>query len=130
MASVASGHVLGFDTRTKSQVFDSGSIPGGVDGTAAGTGRFANELFVNTNSGTLYEINLTTGLQTLIASGGTRGDFVTVDTTTDTLMITQSDRMMRVSGASFVSVPEPSPVLLGAAGLGLAWLVRRLLSRR
>jgi hypothetical protein len=113
-AALENGHVVGYSIATKAQVFDSGFIPGGVDGTAAGAGPvFSNDLFVNTNSGTVYEINLTTNAQTLIAQGGSRGDFVTVDPTNDTLLLTQTDNVVRLSGAQFTSVPEPSPLALG-----------------
>ncbi len=116
------GHLLGFRVSTGALVFDSGFIPGGVDGTAAGAGLFSNYVFANTNSGTLYEINLTTLSQTLIATGGSRGDFVTVDSTNNTLLITQTDRIQRLNGATF-TVPEPGAIALllagGMAGMGL-----------
>jgi len=122
------GHILGFDTTTKLQVFDSGSI-GGVDGTAIGTGLFAGYAFANTNFGQLYEVNLTTKALTLIGTGGSRGDFVTVDPTDDTLLITQSDRILRIHGASF-AIPEPSSVVLLALGaVGLAASGRRYARR-
>ena len=120
-------HILGFDTTTKAQVFDSGAIPGSADGTAVGAGPFAGFIFANTNSGQLFEINLTTMAQTLIATGGSRGDFVTVDPATNTLLITQTDRIQRLNGASFV-VPEPSSIALigiGLAGLAVARLRRK-----
>jgi hypothetical protein len=111
--AVLNGHILGWSTATGAQVFDSGFISGGPDGVAVGTGAFAGELLVNTNGGNLYEINETTLAQALIATGGSRGDFVTVDPTNGTFLITQSDRIMRLSGPS--SVPEPSSIwLLGA----------------
>src|SRR5262249_16652854 len=113
------GRILGFNILTKAQVFDSGPIPGGVDGTAAGTGPiFSNFIFGNTNSGQVFEVNLTTSVQTLIATDGSRGDFVTVDPTNNTLLLTQTDTMVRLSGASFTIVPEPTSALL--LGLGLA----------
>ena len=121
-AASGNGHVYGFDTQTKAQVFDSGAISGGIDGTAAGTGTFSNSLFVNTNSGTLWEINLTTLSQTLIATNGSRGDFVTVDPLNDTLLITQTDRIIRLNGGHFTT-PEPSSVL--AIGVGIAFAARR-----
>jgi hypothetical protein len=117
-------HILGFNTTTKAQVFDSGVIPGGADGTAVGAGLFSGFIFANTNNGQLFEINLTTSAQTLIATGGSRGDFVTVDTSNDTLLITQTDRILRLNGAAFV--PEPGSVAMLASGaIGLLVLGRR-----
>jgi sugar lactone lactonase YvrE len=125
-AALSNGHVVGYDIASKAQVFDSGFIPGGPDGTAAGAGPvFSNYVFANTNSGDVVEVNLTTNVQTTIATGGSRGDFVTVDPTNDTLLLTQSDRIDRLSGAQFISVPEPSSLVLGGA-LGLLVLGARL----
>jgi len=124
------GHILGWRAITGVQVFDSGIIPGGPDGTAIGAGLFAGELFVNTNGGQLIEINQATLAQTVLGTGGSRGDFVTVDTTNDTLLITQTDRILRLTGAQFTTVPEPGYMGLLACGLaGLAVLRRRRVSR-
>ena len=113
----SSGHVLGFDTVTGKQVFDSGFIPNGPDGTAVGTGPlFSNYLFVNTNGGTVVEINLTTFAQTTIATGGSRGDLVSVDASTNTLLLTQTNSIIRLSGASF-AVPEPASLLMAVTAL-------------
>ena len=98
-------HVLGFDITTKAMVFDSGAISGGVDGIAVGKGPVAGNLFVNTNGGTVVEVNLATAAQTLIASGGSRGDFVTVDPNNGTLLLTQSDRIMRLVPGVF-AIPQ------------------------
>jgi hypothetical protein len=124
------GHILGWSTTTGLQVFDSGFIPGGPDGTAIGAGLFAGELFVNTNSGQVFEIDQTTLAQTLIATGGTRGDFVTVDTTNDTLLLTQTDRIIRLNGATFTTAPEPGYFgLIGCALAGLLLVRQRRASR-
>ena len=62
-----------------------------------------------------------------IATGGSRGDFATVDPSTNTLMLTQTDSIIRLSGASF-TIPEPASVVLMvtalAVGLGF-WALRR-----
>ena len=125
-AATGTGHILGFNIATGAQVFDSGNIGTSIDGTAAGSGAFANLIFANLNDGRLIEINLTTLAQTVIGTGGSRGDFVTVDPSNNTLLITQSDRILRLSGASFVAVPEPgSFVLMGLGSLCVLGLFRR-----
>jgi PEP-CTERM motif len=119
------GHIVGFSTATGAQVFDSGGIPGGPDGTAIGlSGTIANELFVNTNGGTVVEVDLSTLAQSTILTGGSRGDFVTVDPITNTLLITQTDSILRltpISGGFTGGVPEPSTwamMILGFMGVG------------
>ncbi len=97
--------VEGFNVTTKALVFESGTIAGGPDGIALGTGPVAGNLFVNTNGGTVVEVNLATAAQTIIASGGSRGDFVTVDPNNGTLLVTQSDRIMRLVPGVFVIPP-------------------------
>lgn len=125
-AAYGTGHIVGFDVLTGAQVFDSGYIGSGVDGTAAGSGAFSNLLFANLNNGKLIEIDLTTHAQTVIGIGGSRGDFVTVDPSNNTLLITQSDRILRLTGASFTAVPEPgSLVLMGLGSLLTLGLFRR-----
>lgn len=126
------GHIKGFDTTSGMQVFDSGAIAGGPDGTAIGlTGAIANELFVNTNGGTVVQIDLNTLAQTTILTGGSRGDFVTVDPLTDSLLITQTDSLLRltpINGTFTGSVPEPSTwamMIIGFAGISFLAYRRR-----
>jgi streptogramin lyase len=124
------GHILGFDTTSKAQVFDSLLIPDGADGAALGFGSIAGNVFANTNGGTVYEVNLTTKAQTLIANNGSRGDFVAIDPN-GTLLLTQTDRIIRLtaSGGGFVpptGVPEPASIIsLSLGGLALAGYVWR-----
>jgi hypothetical protein len=117
-AKDVTGHIFGFNTTTKAQVFDSGFIPGGIDGIAVGTGLFSGLIFANTNGGTVVEVNLNTLAQTTIATGGSRGDFATVDPSTNTLLLTQTDSIVRLNGASF-TIPEPSSLVLGGLALVL-----------
>jgi hypothetical protein len=118
-ANGSTGHLLGYRISDGALVFDSGFIPGGIDGSALGAGPLFGNIYVNTNSGTVVEVNLTTGQQTLIATGGSRGDFVTVDPYNNTLLLTQTDRVLRLNG-TFGTAPEPSTLVLGSLGaLGL-----------
>jgi hypothetical protein len=106
-ADITGHHVLGFDTTSKAQVFDSGAISF-VDGIAVGSGVLAGKIFANTNFGELWEVDLASSAQTLIASGGSRGDFVTADPSDGTLLVTQSDRILRLhppAGGSFGNGP-------------------------
>ncbi|WP_435011411.1 PEP-CTERM sorting domain-containing protein [Tundrisphaera lichenicola] len=121
------GHIIGISTLTGAKVFDSGAIGVGIDGTAVGTGSLSGNIFANFNDGKVIEINLKTLAQTTIATGGSRGDFVTVDPN-GTLLLTQTDSIIRLtapSGGGF-AVPEPSSVAMLAVGcLGSLIAVRR-----
>jgi hypothetical protein len=90
-----SNRVQGYDVLTGNTVFTSPVLVG-TDGTALGAGTVAGNIFVNTNFGELWEVNLTTGVPTLVANGGSRGDYVNVDPTNGTLLVTQTDSIMRL----------------------------------
>src|SRR5262249_23334883 len=77
-AARSDGHIIGLDSTDAGVVFDSGSIGGTPDGTAEGTGPLAGNLFVNTNNGRIVEVDLATHAQTVVASNGSRGDFIKV----------------------------------------------------
>ncbi len=114
--------IIGFDVGTGTQVFDSGFIAGDPDGTAVGFGSLAGNLFVNTNGGTVVEINLATSAQTVIASGGSRGDLISVDPSNNSLLLTQSDSVLRLTaplGSGFGPSATPEPSSLTLAGMGL-----------
>jgi hypothetical protein len=124
-AAGKNGHLIGFNTTTKAQVFDAGVL-NSLDGTAVGTGPiFGGLIFANTNDGRLIEINTTTLAQTLIASGGSRGDYVSIDPTNDTLLIIQTDSILRLKGASFLTTPEPSTILMACFAVPMVALVAR-----
>ncbi len=126
----ASDRILGFRISDGLQVFDSGHINGGPDGTALGNGTLTGDLFVNTNAGQLLEYNLTgTPVGTVLGTNGSRGDFVTVDPN-GTLLLTQTDRILRLTaptGGGFGNTPEPGPIaMLLAGGLtGAGFFIRR-----
>ena len=102
---------------------------GSPDGTGVigGTGSFAGDLVSNGNDGNVYLIDKTTGAATLIASDGTRGDYVGVDGTDGSLFLSQSTEEFKLgcgAGCGFVgvgSVPESSTwamMIVGFAGVG------------
>jgi hypothetical protein len=134
-AATDSNSVTGFDAHSGAVVFGPVFIPGMPDGVALGTGSLLGNLFVNTNGGTLVEVNVATLSQTVIASGGTRGDLVYVDPHDDSLLLTQTDSILRLTaptGGGFLlpaPVPEPSSLILlglGVAALGgYAWRQRK-----
>jgi DNA-binding beta-propeller fold protein YncE len=132
VAATGTGHILGFDTATGASVFDSGLIQGGIDGLAVGTGQFANLIFANLNNGSLIEVDILTKQQTVIADGGSRGDFVAIDPNDGTLLLTQTDQILRLSGATFLpaieAAPEPATITLFVVGvtcvLAYGWWVR------
>jgi RHS repeat-associated protein len=106
------GHILGFRTSDGTEVFDSGDIGGlapSLDGTAVGAGSLSGFIFANTNDGRVLQVSLATNASgshdmVVIADGGTRGDFVAVDPHNGTLLLTQSDNIVRLTppaGASF-----------------------------
>ena len=122
-------HIYGWNTTTGASTgYDSGSIYG-ADGAAAAVGALAGDIFVNTNYGELWEID-SLGHQTLIADGGSRGDLVTIDPTNGSLLLSQTDSILRLtlpSGSSFSDdVPEPASIAVLSVGLlGLGGLRRR-----
>ena len=122
-------HILGYSTATGAQVWDSGLVKL-ADGAVAASGALAGNLFVNTNDGNVYEINEKTLAQTLIATGGSRGDLVTVDPNDGSLLLSQSnsiDRLTLPDGSTFASnaipsssVAAPEPASFGVLSLGMA----------
>jgi hypothetical protein len=111
--------LLGFSVGTGATVFDSGPLTGGVDGVAVGFGPFAGFLYANMNDGRIIELNLANpAAQIVIATGGTRGDFVASDPLfTGHMLLTQADSVLRLQG-----IPSPSTAL---PLLGAGLLMRR-----
>ncbi len=127
-AAATDNHVYGYSLADASQVFDSGYFGEGPDGIAIGTGDLAGKLFVNTTSGTIHSVDVTTNARALIASGGSRGDFVSV-APDGTLLLTQTDQILRLtapSGSGFqTGTPEPGTIATLLGGLGALVVARR-----
>jgi hypothetical protein len=113
-------------------VFSKTGLPGGPDGTGViSGGTFNGQLIVNNNDGTVGLLNPATGIETIIATGGARGDLVSPDLSNGTLFLTSSDRTYRLacgngcSIGSTPSVPEPETYALLGVGFVALWLRRR-----
>lgn len=84
---------------------------------------------VNTNYGEVWMYDPTSQTKTLLANGGTRGDYVSPDTSNGTLFLAYSDNVMRLNcgaGCGIGSpppVPEPESVALVLGGMGVVALV-------
>jgi len=99
-----SGHILGFDIASGAKIFDSGPTSGAPDGLATGDGTLSGKIYTNNNDGTVTEIDLGSGAQNVVASGGSRGDLASTDPTNGSFLISQSDRILRLTpppGGSF-----------------------------
>ena len=87
----------------------------------------------NNNNGTVALINPTTGHFDIIASGGTRGDYVGLDGNNGSLFLTQTNTVDRLScgpGCFFTpppQVPEPSTITIFGLAVGGVAIIRRRL---
>lgn len=113
--------------------FLTGHSPDGT-GVISG-GRFNGDIVVNDNDGTVGLLDPTKpngdpSQFVLIADDGTRGDFVSPDTSNGTLFLSQNEEVARLTcGADCTffpppSIPEPATLALFGAGLAVL-LVRR-----
>jgi hypothetical protein len=93
----------------------------GTDGMGVITGgMFDGFVVANNNDGTVGLLDPNTGQFVIIANGGTRGDFVSVDTNNGTLFLSQNEQVARLTcgpGCSFNGVPEPGTLPLVGTGL-------------
>jgi hypothetical protein len=123
--------IVGYNISTHVQVF-SASSSHAPDGTGAIEGGLYNGYVIaNNNDGTVSLIDPTGTTQTIIASGGTRGDFTSPDTNNGTLLLSEYDFSYRLTapGGSFGGVPEPSTLFVFGVGMAsmavYGWLRRK-----
>lgn len=128
-----SGAIQGFDIASGALVLNiaSGHAP---DGTGVISGATFNGFIIaNNNDGTVGLIDPATGIETTIASGGTRGDLVGPDLTNGTLFLSQYEgeyRLGLTGGVIGGAAPEPTSwalMLIGLGGVGA--MVRRSAKR-
>jgi hypothetical protein len=131
------GHVVAYNIATHAVVFDFTSSHG-PDGTGAiSGGPFNGFVIVNNNDGTVSLLNPTGTIETIIASGGSRGDFTSPDTNTGTLLLSEfgsSFRLGAPGGGTFgappgPAVPEPTSIalfgLMAVGGAVYRWRRRK-----
>ena len=124
-----------FDIATGASLGNFGSVSGadGMGIITSSNPATNGDIVVNTTDGRLVLVDIDSVLftQTVIASGGSRGDYTAADWTNGTLLLTQSNDILRLDCGSGCSVgstptPEPASVLLLAAGLLSLAGLRRL----
>jgi MYXO-CTERM domain-containing protein len=132
-----SGNINSYNESTGAflQTFSGGGHSPDGTGVISG-GKFSGDLIVNNNDGTVALLDTTSGTESIIADGGTRGDFVSPDTNNGTLFLSQYDQVARLSCGQDCSIggtppppppiPEPTSSALLAVGLvGLFAMTRR-----
>lgn len=112
-AEVSLQHIFGFD-RSGTQVLAVDLSGHGPDGVAVAKANaviggidISNNVFVNSNDGTIERIDVNNGNGvSVVASGGSRGDFVTVGED-ECLYATQSDRIVKLIPCFFEPRTQP-----------------------
>jgi len=131
------GQIVGYSIATGAQTFASGGFAAlsGPDGSGiiSSTNNLDGDIIVNfngngVNTGGIGLLDPNTRVFTVIATGGTRGDYVSPDTTNGTLFLDYSDTVERLSCGPNCSiggttttggstVPEPGTLMLLGTGL-------------
>ena len=131
--TVHSDSIFAWDMATTGMTWVGPTHPGeGYDGIALGVGSLAGYVYVNCNNGDLWEFGLPggphAGVDNLLATGGTRGDFIAADPDVQSggsypsLLLTQTDRIVRIDppGGGWFGPPTSSLQPVGSAAAVLA----------
>jgi hypothetical protein len=126
-------NVVGFDRTFSLPVFSvnigrsADGIAVALNNTTLGGVNVSNNVFANNNDGTIVRIDVNNGnAVSVVASGGTRGDFATVGPD-NCLYVTQSDRIEKMSPCFFqVSIANKCPLGSGNWKNNPAWPVTSL----
>jgi WD40 repeat protein len=134
-AYVENGVIQAYDIDTGALIRSFPNFGHSPDGTGVISGGALNgDIVVNNNDGTVGLLDPTKpdgdpNQFVLIATGGTRGDFVSPDLTNGTLFLSQNEQVARLSCGPDCSIgapiPEPESYALMLAGLALiGWMAR------
>jgi PEP-CTERM motif len=129
-STVYTNAVTGYSIATGAVVFPTLSVSGADGmGVITSTNSLNGDIVVNTTNGNVVLIDPVTRTQTIIANGGSRGDYTAPDPSNGTLLLTQSNDIFRLScgeGCGIGAPPPPpsvpEPATLFSIGSGLVAL--------
>jgi hypothetical protein len=132
------GNIIGYNIVTGLPVFNSGSLSSAGLGSADGTGVISStnplngNIIINFNGGGVALLDPNTHALTIIANGGSRGDYVSPDTSNGSLFLDYSEAVYRLSCGPDCSIggpppgtPEPATVALFGGSAFSIYLIRR-----
>jgi hypothetical protein len=133
--SEVGGVIDAFDIATGKlfATYNTSAFPDGIG--VISDGAFNGFIIANTNNGNIDLVDPSKNTFDTIATGGTRGDYTSPDTTNGTLFLAYSDIVARLGcrNCSFVPVSEPTSLaalVTGLVGLAGGWCLRTTRQRK